>query len=125
MNTIDKPAFSTAREFAQWFKPGSGNRYPLIGGIGRQSVSGSRYCVASMEDGSAMFLFDGEVLDFSDTPVSDNVIETWAHAGRCLARYTQSERKAIIIEKYNGKQCVIDGVKWSPEGEYLGLNWSN
>lgn len=98
-------------------------KWPFMGGIGVSSISGNGYSVSEFSDGSVLLEVGGKIIDHSPEPVTRNAIDTFAHAGRMLASYSKAERAAIIARLYGAKDCVISGVRWSADGEYLGLNW--
>lgn len=100
----------------------------LISMGGASSISGSNdgvsYCASQFADGSACLMVGGEVIDYSNEPVTYSVLEAWALAARCLTQFSQEERAANILKHHGDVESVsIDGVIWSKDGSYIGLNW--
>lgn len=89
-------------------------------------ISGVGYSVSEFPDGSACLTVGDEVIDVSSEPVSYCVLDTWAHAGRCLTVFTQ-EKRAEIAERAGATDnapCCISGIFWTVDGSYGGLNWN-
>ena len=97
--------------------------------------TGPGYSVGQWPDGSAVAVImrPGEspyVLDWSDTRISLDALESLTHAARCVSTVGR-DRRGVIVRKASDalgyarrpSVVVIDGVRWALDGGYRGLNW--
>jgi hypothetical protein len=100
----------------------------LIPGVltfgGSQSISGQRYCASIFADGSSALMVDRHVIDYSEEPITHGALEAWAHAGRILTSMTKEQIAESVRKHHPGCNVAsISGVRWSSDGDYLGLEW--